>query len=125
MKGYLIDLPEFSTNIHSLLASSQLGNYFTWPMTLCLYLHTPQREKFTGGGEEGGEKKKEMDGENELEPVRPDPELGIPRVYLPLAFLAEGSFIKGKKHSEEIMASCPQLKWVSPYYANLRLPSNS
>lgn len=38
------------------------------------------------GEKEGGEKKKEIDGENELEPVRLDPELGIPRVYLPLAF---------------------------------------
>lgn len=98
MKGYFINLPKFSTNIHSLFASSQLGNYFTWPLTLCLYLRTPQRGKFRGGGggKEGGEKKKEMDGENELEPVRLDPELGIPRVYLPPALLAEGSVIKGK-----------------------------
>lgn len=53
------------------------------------------------GEKEGGEKKEEIGGDNELGPVRLHPGLGISREYLPPAFLAEGSFIKGKEHSKE------------------------
>lgn len=59
-------------------------------------------------GKRGGEKKKEIDGENELEPVRFDPELGVPRVSLCLTVLAgggtviEGEGMKGR--SNEVLS---------------------
>lgn len=65
-------------------------------VSVSLYLPSPQRETFGAGGEggkEGAEKKKEMGGENEVEPVSLGPGLGVGGACLPLA-VTEGEGIK-------------------------------
>lgn len=133
MKGYFINLPKWSTNIHGLFASSQLRNYFTWPLTLWPSFSTlgeiwvwGRRREEGRGREEERDRWREW-GENQSD------------LILNLVFLGHTCLLhswlkvqlsKGRESNEEIteyyyLASLfPVLRKVLPHYTKLRLPSN-